>query len=190
MGLSLNEDGIQPASLLKTHVELIERKAPPGPVLDLACGEGHNGIFLATKGFEVILCDRNGEALERAAALAESATVNAKPWLVDLEREGAIPLSEDAYAAILVFRYLHRPLIPCIRKALKKGGYLFYETFTIGQSRFGRPHNPDFLLKPGELKGWFEDWEIIHQFEGVKKNPERAVAQIVCRKPEHKLSNL
>ena len=180
----MEDDIIKSADLLKEHVALIEKKAPLGPVLDLACGDGHNGVFLATKGFEVVLCDRNGEALERAAALAESAKVNAKPWLVDLEREGINPLPEHAYGVILVFRYLHRPLVPCIRKALKKGGYLFYETFTIEQPRFGRPHNPDFLLKPGELKGWFGDWEIIHEFEGVKKDPERAIAQIVCRKQE------
>ena len=180
----MEDDIIKPAPLLKKYVALIERKAPLGPVLDLACGDGHNGLFLATKGFEIILCDRNREALGRATALARSAKVNVKPWRVDLEREGINPLPEDAYGLILVFRYLHRPLVPCIKKALKIGGYLFYETFTIEQPRFGRPHNPDFLLKPGELKGWFEGWEVIHQFEGVKKNPERAIAQIVCRKQE------
>ncbi len=45
------------------------------------------------------------------------------------------------------------------------------------------PHNPDFLLKPGELSGWFKDWQVIHYFEGLLENPQRAMAQIVCRKP-------
>ena len=39
-----------------------------------------------------------------------------------------------------------------------------------------------YLLQFGELKSWFEDWEIIHEFEGIADNPKRAVAQIVCRK--------
>jgi len=65
---------------------------------------------------------------------------------------------------------------------LQKGGILIYETFTLDQPRFGKPHNPDYLLEPGELRRWFEDWKIIHHFEGIKNNPVRAVAQIVCQR--------
>ena len=82
----------------------------------------------------------------------------------------------------MIFRYLHRPLISCIKKALKKGGVLIYETYTVWQPQFGKPNNPDFLLKPEELRNWFIDWEIIYYFEGIKENPKRAIAQIVCRK--------
>ncbi|MGD8435378.1 MAG: hypothetical protein PVI73_14765, partial [Syntrophobacterales bacterium] len=105
-------------------------------------------------------------------------------WRVDLESEGVNPLPEHAYGAILVFRYLHRPLIPCIKKALRNGGLLLYETFTVEQPRFGKPRNPDYLLELGELRQMFADWEVIHYFEGVRENPTRAVAQMVCRKPE------
>jgi tellurite methyltransferase len=108
--------------------------------------------------------------------------VTIKFWQVDLERKGINPLPEELCGGILVFRYLHRPLIASMKKALKKGGILVYETFTVEQPKFGKPHNPDFLLKPGELHKWFEDWTIIHSFEGIKDNPKRAVAQIVCRK--------
>jgi hypothetical protein len=69
-----------------------------------------------------------------------------------------------------------------MKKALKKGGILIYETFTVEQPKFGKPHNPNFLLILGELGEWFEGWEIIHYFEGIKDNPKRSVAQIVCRK--------
>jgi hypothetical protein len=60
---------------------------------------------------------------------------------------------------------------------------LIYETFTVEQRKFGKPRNPDFLLNPGELLKLFKDWEVIHFFEGIKENPRRAVAQLVCRKP-------
>jgi hypothetical protein len=102
---------------------------------------------------------------------------------VDLEQEGDNPLPMDTYGGILVFRYLHRPLIPCIKKSLRVGGLLVYETFTVAQTRFGKPRNPDFLLNPGELLEMFEDWEVVYCFEGVKEDPTRAVAQLVCRKP-------
>lgn len=175
---------LMPADLLLDHRGQFENKRLNGPILDLACGDGHNGIFLATKGLPVICCDISEEALSRAERLAAENQVKVPLWQVDLEAEGVNPLPEDFYEGILVFRYLHRPLIPCIKKALKKGGILIYETFTIEQPKFGKPHNPKFLLKPGELLQWFKDWEIIHHFEGKEEGPKRAVAQVVCKKPD------
>jgi tellurite methyltransferase len=174
---------LRPASLLLEHLGLFAQTLADRPMLDLACGEGHNGIFLAAKGFRVVLADRAEEALERARRLADQQGVTGRFWQIDLEREGVNPLEEEAYAGIVVFRYLHRPLIPCIRKALARGGLLIYETYTVDQPRFGKPHNPAFLLKPGELRGWFADWDIMHQFEGIRDDPPRAVAQIVCQRP-------
>ena len=172
----------EPAQLLVENVDLFLEDILPGPVLDLACGSGRNGIYLARMGVEVTCADVSSKALEKARDLAVQHGVEVDLWQVDREQEGVSPLPETAYGAILVFRYLHRPLIPCIKKALRSGGLLIYETFTIDQTRFGKPRNPDFLLRPGELLATFEDWELIHNFEGIKENPTRAVAQIVCRK--------
>ncbi len=152
------------------------------PVLDLACGDGHNGIFLALKGLSVVLADRSEEALAQARLNGRAAGISAEFWKVDLEREGVNPLEGRTFSAILVFRYLHRPLIPCISKSLNKGGILIYETFTTEQARFGKPKNPEHLLKSGELLSWFADWEVINTFEGVISDPPKAMAQIVCRK--------
>ena len=174
---------LKPAQLLVEHSGLVLEKTLTGPVLDLACGEAHNSIFLALKGVQVISCDLSSEALERAGELATECGAEITVWQVDLEPEGVNPLPEQAYGAILVFRYLHRPLIPYIKKALRNGGLLLYETFTVEQPRFGKPRNPDYLLQSGELRHMFADWEEIFYFEGIRENPTRAVAQIVCRKP-------
>jgi len=173
---------LKPAQLLLDHLSLFTDGTLPGPILDVACGDGHNGILLARKNLEVTCCDKSLEALDRARRLAAEHGVTVEFWQVDLEREGINPLPEEFYGGILVFRYLHRPLIPSMKKALKKGGILIYETFTVEQPKFGKPHNPDFLLGLGELNEWFEGWKILHYFEGIKDNPKRAVAQIVCRK--------
>lgn len=173
----------EPASLLVEYSDLFVTSPLQGPILDVACGDGRNGVLLAIKGLSVICCDRSRESLEAAQELARKHGAVITPWLLDLESPASDPLPPGTYAGILVFRYLHRPLIPSIRKALRAGGILMYETFTAEQPRYGKPHNPDFLLKPGELKEWFGDWQVIHHFEGVKENPLRAVAQIVCRKP-------
>ena len=175
---------LKPAKLLMDYQSLFDKRTLKGPILDLACGGGHNGIFLANGGLPVICCDTSTDALTRAKQLATESGIRVNFWQVDLEGGEINPFSEEFFGGVLVFRYLHRPLIPCIKKSLKKEGILVYETFTVEQPKFGKPHNPNFLLKKGELLGWFEDWETIHHFEGIKENPKRAVAQIVCRKPE------
>jgi len=69
---------------------------------------------------------------------------------IDLETDDSSQLGDD-YDGIIVTNYLHRPLLPAIARALAPGGVLIYETFARGNERFGRPCNPDFLLRPGEL---------------------------------------
>ncbi len=167
--------------LLVRFSSLLEHERLEGPVLDLACGTGENGLFLAGLNLPVVLADRSPQALAVARRSAQGQGLKAEFWEVDLET-GTNPLQEEYYRAILVFHYLYRPLIPMLRKGIREGGILIYETFTSEQPKYGRPHNPDHLLQPGELADWFEDWQIIHYFEGLFENPRRAMAQIVCRK--------
>ncbi|MBA4393872.1 MAG: hypothetical protein C0407_10000 [Desulfobacca sp.] len=173
---------MEPNPLVETFAQLLKETDLEGPVLDLACGQGQNGLFLAGLGLPVILADHSSEALEEAKRSAEEKDLKVTFWEIDLET-GGNPLEEEHYRAILVFRYLHRPLIPCLIKGIHKGGLLIYETFTSEQTRYGPPHNPDHLLRPGELSDWFKDWKIIHYFQGILEDPLRAMAQIVCRKP-------
>ena len=173
---------VKPAELLVTHINLLRKERLRGPILDMACGDGHNGVFLAKQNLRVICCDGSGDALERTKQLADANRVSVEIWQVDLEKSGENPLPEDCYGGMVIFRYLHRPLVSCIKKALKIGGVLIYETYTVQQPQFGKPHNPNFLLRPEELRNWFKDWEIIYYFEGIKDNPKRAIAQIVCQK--------
>lgn len=172
-----------PASFLIEYSSLFTPKTIPGPVLDLACGEGHNGFYLAKKGLSVEFWDRSKELVSHITQKAESEGLSVKSRTVNLEVPGLNPLEGHAYGAILVFRYLHRPLIPWLKESIVKDGLLMYETFTRDQAAFGRPKNPDYLLQPGELRSWFRDWTIIHDFEGFEKTPPRAIAQLLCKKP-------
>ncbi len=171
-----------PNPLLTKCSSLLEDENLQGPILDLACGSGENGLFLAGLSLPVVLADRSREALELARRSAQERGLRVQFWEVDLETPGN-PLQEEYYRAILVFHYLYRPLIPCLRKAIREGGILIYETFTHEQPKFGHPRNPAYLLQPGELADWFQDWQVIHYFEGLLDNPRRAMAQVVCRKP-------
>jgi SAM-dependent methyltransferase len=175
-------ESLKPAKLLLEFESLFPPEGHECEVVDLACGEGHNGLFLALKGCRVVLADRSEESLQTARDLAAGLGLQVALWRVDLEEEGVNPLEGQAYDGILVFRYLHRPLLPFLRDALKPGGILIYETYTIEQARFGKPQNPKHLLEPGELRKWFGDWEVLHYHEGILSDPTRAMADIVCRK--------
>ena len=153
-------------------------------VLDLACGNGRNGLFLLENNFNVTFVDKNEKALaEISYAVKKKGYHLHKRLQIDLE-DGENSLFEPGrFGAVLVFNYLHRPLFPSIRSSILKGGLIFYETFTAAQRKFGRPKNPSFLLRKNELLETFEDWEIIDYFEGVKLGPQRSVASLVARKP-------
>ncbi len=117
-----------------------------GEVLDLAAGAGGHTRFFRARGHAVTALDRETSGLADLAGDGGTTIVTA-----DLEAGGDWPLGERRFAGIVVTNYLWRPLLPRIIAAVAPKGVLIYETFALGNERFGRPRNPDFLLKPGEL---------------------------------------
>ena len=117
-----------------------------GSVLDLAAGGGRHTRFLAGRGHPVTAVDRDVSGLADLQADA-AVTILA----VDLEDGRPWPLGDRRFAGVVVTNYLHRPVLPPIIAAVAPGGCLIYETFAVGNERFGKPSNPDFLLRPGEL---------------------------------------
>ena len=178
------------ATLVAENFTLLKDMDISNGVLDLASGNGRNGLFLVEHHIPVIFADNNEAALEAVnVALSELGTQGelGTTWLVDLEAVGEQPLANKQFDGILVFNYLHRPLFSNIRKAVTPGGLVFYETFTEDQRQFGRPTNPDFLLKKQELYEALQDWQVLHYFEGEvtnSSNSTKAVASLIARKPE------
>jgi hypothetical protein len=98
----------------------------------------------------------------------------------DLEG-GPWPYADRRFAGIVVCNYLHRPLFPRLIAALADGGVLIYETFMAGNERFGRPSNPEFLLRPDELLEVFGNQLRVVAFEqGEVVLPKPAVVQRLC----------
>lgn len=177
------------APLVTEHLSLLEDLEYRHGVLDLACGAGRNGLFLAEHHIPVIFADNNEAVLQEVSnALSKLGAAGSKSstWLVDFELANNSALEDKQFDAILVFNYLHRALMPEIRSAVAPGGLLFYETFTESQRKFGRPTNPDFLLKENELQSRFEDWDVLHYFEGEMSTgagARKAAASLIARKP-------
>jgi SAM-dependent methyltransferase len=145
----------EPAAWLVANVDLIPRE---GTVLDVACGNGRNAIYLAAQGYRVRAIDRDAHVL--ASLPSEIATE-----AIDLE-SGEVALGSRCYSGVIVFNYLHRPLMRAIVDAVAPGGVLIYETFTTAQALRGRPRNPDFLLQPGELASLVTPLRVIRSRQG------------------------
>ncbi|HSD60374.1 MAG TPA: class I SAM-dependent methyltransferase [Burkholderiales bacterium] len=147
---------------------------PRGRVLDVAAGNGRHARHLAALGYAVEAVDRDAEALAQAAGpgiTTREADLENGPW----------PYSGRSFEGIVVCNYLWRPLLPRFLDVLAPGGVLIYETFAVGNERYGRPANPDFLLQPGELLEVVRGRLTVMAFEqGCVPRPKPAVVQRLC----------
>jgi SAM-dependent methyltransferase len=137
---------------------------PRGRALDVAAGSGREAVFLAMHGFEVEAWDHAPEALDRARALAKRSGVTIETVVADLAAP-SVPIPPDRYLLVTCFRFLHRPLFPALERSLAPGGHLVYETYRVGQERFGKPRRRQFLLEPGELRSAFPSLEVLRYEE-------------------------
>jgi tellurite methyltransferase len=137
-----------------------------GSVLDVASGRGRHALVMAAAGFEVRAIDRDAEALAFLRTTADRLALRIDTDVVDLETDPAPDLPAAAFDVVMVFNYLHRPLMPALRRVLKPGGRLFYETFTAPQAERGHPRNPAFLLNEGELTGLVAPLTVLRSREG------------------------
>ena len=135
----------------------------PGKVLDIATGKGRNAVFLAERGFVVDAVDISEVALQEARKQAEEKGLTISFRKADLDN---IELPEAAYDMVLNFNFLLRSLIPKIKKSLKLGGHVVFETFLIEQQDIGHPKNPAYLLGHNELLELFRDFRILYYHEG------------------------
>jgi SAM-dependent methyltransferase len=131
-----------PSPWVQSHARLL---AGGGKVLDLAAGDGRHTRYFSDLGFQVTAVDRN------IGRLSEQAAGNVEIVAADLEDGSPWPLGDQQFDGIVVTNYLHRPLFPRLAAALAPGGVLIYETFGQGNERYGKPSNPAFLLRLGEL---------------------------------------
>lgn len=157
-------------------------RLPRGKALDLATGSGRNAIFLAMNGYEVDALDYSSVAVSQLQSFVEQQSLAVTVKQEDLT---AYQIPENTYDLIINFNYLERSLIPQMINGLKPGGMILFETYTIEQPRYGKPHNPDYLLKPNELINSFKKLHIIYYHERVDHSSEetKAIASLLAKKP-------
>jgi len=172
----MTDDAKKPSAWVAKHAGLIR---PGGRVLDLACGRGRHTRLLLDRGFSVVAADINLAGVTDLETDEHVELVEA-----DLENE-AWPFPDTRFDGIVVCNYLHRPHFPLLIQALDDSdehpGVLIFDTFAAGNERFGKPRNPDFLLRPGELLDAFSALLSVVAYEhGEVDEPSPSVRQRLC----------
>lgn len=170
-------------SAARPHKLLISlvKELKPGNALDLACGTGRHAIFLAENGWRVTAVDNSPVGIEIARKRAAEKSVEIDFRVADLEK-GEFKPEENAYDLICDFYYLQRELFDAMKKGLKSGGVIVATIHIYGEGeKAGR-----FLLREGELKEFFEGFEILHYHETPATDTDagehhRRTAEIIAK---------
>lgn len=165
-----------PSAWVQSHAGLLPAGAR---VFDLAAGGGRHTKYFNGLEHKVTALDRD------ISRLRDLAAQGVEVLAADLEDGSPWPLGDRQFDGIVVTNYLHRPLFPHLAAALAPGGVLIYETFGQGNERFGKPSNPDFLLRPGELLQVAAEYglQVLAYECGEVTEPKRAIIQrIVARR--------
>lgn len=169
-----------PSSWVRRFADFVRKEGPSGgTVLDVAAGGGRHTALFLERGHKLVAVDRDTDALLR---LSRDGLEIIK---ADLEAGAPWPLLGRRFAGVVVTNYLHRPLFPTLIDAVEPGGILIYETFALGNERFGKPSNPAFLLRPGELLEAVRGRLRVIAYEDVEvSEPRPAMVQRIAARAE------
>ena len=166
--------GEKPIPFLVNNVHLL----PKGKVLDIAMGEGRNGVYLATQGFEVLGLDISEKGLEKAHNLAKKNKVTIETKVVDLE---SFTLEPNSYDVILCTYYMQKDLFKQFQSALKPGGMIVVETYNVDYLKYVR-FSRKWALDINELLNIFKGLRVI-RYQDYDDGKE-AYSSIIAQKPE------
>lgn len=171
--------GKQANSFLRKNLHLL----PGGKALDIAAGEGRNAVCLALHGCDVDAVDLSPVGLKKARTFAKEMGVRIHTLVADLD---TFEIEKERYDLIANFYYLSRNLVPKMKKGLKKGGRVIFETYIVDQRDLhsGGPRHLKYFLKHSELLRLFKEFRILHYREGIFREGGRrkAVASLIAEK--------
>ena len=142
-------------------------------------GEGRNGVYLATQGFNVIGLDISEKGLEKAHRLAKKNNVTIKTRVVDLE---SFQIEPNTYDVILCSYYMQKDLFKQFQSGLKPGGMIVVETYNVDYLNYAR-FSRQWALKTNELLDIFKSLRVI-RYQDYDDGKE-AYSSIIAQKPFH-----
>ena len=163
-----------PIKFLYDNITLL----PKGRALDVAMGEGRNGVFLASHGFDVMGVDISEEGLRKAHQLADENNVSIKTKVVDLENT---ELEKNAYEVVICSYFMQRNLFPKMKDALKSGGMILVETYNTDYLKYNSHFKPEWALRENELLDLLDGFKII-RYQSVDDG-QLAYSSVLAKKP-------
>lgn len=135
----------------------------PCKVLDLGCGQGRNSLFLSLLGYNVTSWDHNENSIKFLTDTAEKENLPIQTALYDINSAN-IQENYDFILSTVVFMFLNRNQIPQIIENMQShtniGGYnLIVAAMSTDDVPCPIPFS--FTFKAGELKQYYQDWELI-----------------------------
>lgn len=136
----------------------------PGKALDVACGEGRNGLWLAEHGWSVTMIDFSSVAIDKTKQIAEQRGVDVLALADDVS---VYPLPEAEFDLVAVL-YLHTPpqerhrwLRNVVRSVKPDGTFLYigHDPSNI-EKGVGGPQDIQLLPDVAELTGALEGFRI------------------------------
>jgi SAM-dependent methyltransferase len=182
--------GTEPNDFLVHIAEAIQ----PGTVLVLGDGEGRNGVFLASKGHQVVSVDLSPVGVGKAMALATRSGVSLDARVADL---ADFDMGEEKWDSIVsIFCHLpsdlRKTVHESVKRALRPGGTFVLEAYNaanIGRG-VGGPQDSDMTVEPEELEAQFAGWRlrVVRKVErqideGKYHSGVSATTQFVAEKP-------
>ena len=163
----------EPCEWLNDNADCLTGK---GLALDIASGEGRNAIFAAERGYQTLAIDISTVGLDKACALAKEKGITIETRVADLDDW---KFEQNAFDLVLCFNFLDRRIFPAIISALKPGGLIFYETFTIDYLKYSS-FKRDWVLEHNELLDAFSELRILYYREVDINN--KAFASLIALK--------
>ncbi len=143
-----------------------------GNALDIACGQGRNSIFLASKGFSVKGMDISDIGLDRLARFSKENRLPVSTEKIDLENPQLdITNHFGYYDSVIVINYkLSKELFKTIPKLLASRGILLYCTFNFKHHE-KHGFNKAFCIEPGEHNAPHQSFKLLH-FEDLEQEQQ------------------
>jgi tellurite methyltransferase len=159
-----------------------------GKVLDLACGQGQDSIYLAKLGFNVTSIDNWEQSINDTKQLAKIHNLDIKTQLVDINNFS----SKEKFDIILCNNSLHLfkkseviNIIESMKTKTNIKGINVITSFTTENP----PINFSFLFKENQLRKLYSDWKILYfseycspiKFDGIVK--PHSIVELIAKKP-------
>lgn len=158
------------------HPEVVDATnyIKPCKTLDLGAGQGKNSLYLSTLDFNITAVDINAKFLQDLAEISVQEKLNLNVFKHDIG-EANIKDTYDFIFATDVFMYLNptriQSIISNIKKQTNDNGYNLIVS-ALNATKYGCPLTPfPFTFMDGELREYYEDWEIIKYEENITTSP-------------------